>query len=45
MNEKELMEFDQWTIGLGQGLSMPPFFFFSGSLSEYLLPSHMYLFF
>ena len=25
MNEKELMEFDQWTIGLGQGLSMPPF--------------------
>ncbi|KAL0396340.1 UNVERIFIED_CONTAM: hypothetical protein Scaly_0082400 [Sesamum calycinum] len=43
MNEKELMEFDQWMIGLGQGLSMRPFFFFSSSLSEYLLPSHMYL--
>lgn len=34
MNEKELMEFDQWTIGLEQGLSMPPFWFFSGSCCD-----------
>lgn len=28
------MEFDQWTIGLEQGLSMPPFWFFSGSCCD-----------